>query len=102
MLRGLYSRHVREALETPTGFGSDAILLALVLSIFGALLMLGHQMSTPYHEQMQIDLSIWSLPKYTVLTLGRGFAAYFLSLTFTLAYGTYAAQNWASRWLASS
>jgi NitT/TauT family transport system permease protein len=93
MLRGLYSRHVREALETPTGFGSDVILLALVLSIFGALLMLGHQMSTPYHEQMQIDLSIWSLPKYTVLTLGRGFAAYFLSLTFTLAYGTYAAHN---------
>jgi NitT/TauT family transport system permease protein len=93
MLRGLYSRHVREALETPTGFGSDAILLALVLSIFGALLMLGHQMSTPYHEHLQIDLSFWSLPLYTVLTLGRGFAAYFLSLVFTLAYGTYAAHN---------
>jgi NitT/TauT family transport system permease protein len=92
MLRGLYSRHVREALETPTGFGSDAILLALVLSIFGALLMLGGHMATPYHE-VQIDLSFWSLPKYTVLTMARGFAAYFLSLVFTLAYGTYAAHN---------
>jgi NitT/TauT family transport system permease protein len=93
MLRGLYSRHVREALETPTGFGSDAILLALVLSIFGALLMLGHEMTTSYHEQVRIDLSFWALPKYTVLTLARGFAAYFLSLIFTLAYGTYAAHN---------
>jgi NitT/TauT family transport system permease protein len=93
MLRGLYSRHVREALGTPTGLGTDAILLALVLSIFGALLVLGQHMATPYNEQVRIDLSIWSLPKYTVLTLGRGFAAYFLSLAFTLAYGTYAAHN---------
>src|ERR1700722_1755783 len=93
MLRGLYTRHVREALRAPTGLGSDALLLALVLSIFGALLMVGQRMATPFHQQVIIDLSFWSLPKYTVLTLGRGFAAYFLSLAFTLFYGTYAAHN---------
>jgi len=73
--------------------GSEALLLAIVLSIFGALLMVGRQMATPFHQQVRIDLSFWSLPKYTILTLGRGFAAYFLSLAFTLAYGTYAAHN---------
>jgi NitT/TauT family transport system permease protein len=93
MLRSLYTRHVREALRTPTALGSEALLLALVLSIFGALLMVGRQMATPYHEQVQIDLSVWSLPKYTLLSLGRGFAAYFLSLAFTLVYGTYCAHH---------
>jgi NitT/TauT family transport system permease protein len=93
MLRGLYSRHVREALRSPTGLGSEALLLALVLSIFGALLMVGQRMATPFHQQVIIDLSFWSLPKYTLLSLGRGFAAYFLSLAFTLVYGTYAAHH---------
>jgi NitT/TauT family transport system permease protein len=93
MLRGLYTRHVREALRAPTGLGSEALLLALVLSIFGALLMVGRQMATPFHQQVIIDLSFWSLPKYTLLSLGRGFAAYFLSLAFTLFYGTYAAHH---------
>jgi NitT/TauT family transport system permease protein len=93
MLRGLYTRHVREALRTPTGLGSEALLLALVLSIFGALLMVGQQMATPFHQQVRINLSFWSLPKYTLLSLGRGFAAYFLSLAFTLIYGTYAAHH---------
>ena len=40
-----------------------------------------------------IDLSIWALPKYTILTLGRGILAYILSLAFTLIYGTIAAHN---------
>ena len=93
MLRGLYTRHVREALRTPAGLRADAILVAIFLSLFGALLLVARSMATPFHEQVTIDLSIWSLPKYTVLTLGRGFAAYFLSLAFTLVYGTIAAHN---------
>ena len=55
--------------------------------------MVGRQMATPFHQQVKIDLSFWSLPKYTLLSLGRGFAAYFLSLVFTLVYGTIAAHN---------
>jgi NitT/TauT family transport system permease protein len=93
MLRGLYTRHVREALRTPTGLRTDVLLVAIFLSLFGALLMVGRRMAAPYHEQVTIDLSIWSLPKYTLLSLGRGFAAYFLSLAFTLVYGTIAAHN---------
>jgi NitT/TauT family transport system permease protein len=33
------------------------------------------------------------LPKYTLLSLSRGLAAYALSLVFTLVYGTVAAYN---------
>ena len=55
--------------------------------------MVGRRMATPFHQQVIIDLSFWSLPKYTLLSLGRGFAAYFLSLAFTLFYGTYAAHH---------
>jgi len=92
-VRGLYTRHVREALRQPIALGSDLVLVLLFLSLFGALLMVGRQMATPFHQQVDIDLSFWSLPKYTLLSLGRGFAAYFLSLAFTLIYGTIAAHN---------
>ncbi|HXY37744.1 MAG TPA: ABC transporter permease subunit [Planctomycetaceae bacterium] len=92
-LRGLYSKHVRDALQKPAAFGADMLLVALFLAIFGALLMVGQRMTAPFTEQVQIDLSIAALPQYTLLSLGRGFAAYFLSLAFTLVYGTISAHN---------
>ncbi len=42
---------------------------------------------------MEIDLSPSALPLYTLLSLSRGFAAYLLSLAFTLTYGTIAAHG---------
>ena len=42
---------------------------------------------------VDIDLSLWALPRYTLLSLARGVAAYVLSLTFTLIYGTIAAHS---------
>ncbi len=90
---GLYSRHVRAALKRPMALWTDALLVAIFLSIFGALLLVGRQMAVPFSAKVEIDLSFWSLPKYAVLSLGRGFAAYFLSLAFTLVYGTIAAHH---------
>jgi NitT/TauT family transport system permease protein len=92
-LRGLYTKHVREALRAPTGLGYDALLVAILLSLFGTVLMVGVQAATPFHEKVAISLSFTALPKYALLSLGRGFAAYFLSLAFTLVYGTIAAHN---------
>jgi NitT/TauT family transport system permease protein len=92
-LRGLYTKHVREALRTPPGVGYDALLVAILLSLFGTLLMVGVQATHPFTEKVEIDLGFTSLPKYALLSLGRGFAAYFLSLGFTLVYGTIAAHN---------
>src|SRR5437764_13838845 len=71
----------------------DGLVLAVVIALFGGLVALGRQWSQPFNSNPQIDLSLSALPRYTLLTLSRGFAAYFLSLAFTLVYGSAAAHN---------
>ncbi len=70
--------------------------LAVFLFI-GALVFLlinaAHSITAPRRGQVVIDLSIHSLPKYVGWSLFRGFAAYCLSLVFTLVYGYIAAKN---------
>jgi NitT/TauT family transport system permease protein len=88
-----HTRRVREALRRPEAWGADSFFLVLIAAIAGGLANLGHQVGRPYQEKLNISLSLWSLPKYTSLSLGRGFAAYLLSLIFTLVYGTIAAHN---------
>jgi NitT/TauT family transport system permease protein len=88
-----HSRRVRDALKKPETWGADLFFLLLIGAVVGGLITLGRQVNAPFHEQLNINLSPWALPKYTMLSLGRGFAAYILSLTFTLVYGTIAAHN---------
>ncbi|HVY62437.1 MAG TPA: ABC transporter permease subunit, partial [Planctomycetota bacterium] len=71
----------------------DALVLGVVIALFGGLVALGRQWSRPFDSNPQIDLSLAALPRYSLLTLSRGFAAYFCSLAFTLAYGAAAAHN---------
>jgi NitT/TauT family transport system permease protein len=92
-LVGVPTRRVRDALKQPIALGPDLFLLLLVGAVIGGMVMLGQRMAAPSHEGTDIALSLWSLPKYTLLSLGRGFAAYGLSLLFTLVYGTIAAHN---------
>src|SRR5262245_31514545 len=87
------TRRVREALQKPQSLLVDAVVLLSVAALFGALLMFGKQFTSPYHATTVIDLSLRSLPQYTFFSLCRGFAAYGLSLLFTLFYGTMAAHN---------
>jgi NitT/TauT family transport system permease protein len=88
-----HTRRVREALAQPVALWADLILILLVGAGFGLLLLLGEQARAPYQEKVEIDLSLWALPQYALLSLGRGFAAYVLSLLFTLVYGSYAAHH---------
>src|SRR4029453_15366617 len=88
-----HSRRVRDALTRPESLVVDVLALAVVAALFGALVMFGKQVAAPYQERTVIDLSFGSLPKYTFFSLCRGFAAYLLSLAFTLTYGTAAAHN---------
>ncbi len=87
------TKKVRDALVAPAKVGVDFLLLGLVGGVLGLILLVGQEFSAPVREKVSIDLSIWALPRYTLLTLGRGFAAYVLSLTFTLIYGNVAAHN---------
>ncbi len=87
------TRRVREVLKAPASLGLDLLILVGVVAVVGALLAFGRQVGSVYQQKVQIDLSLRSLPKYTMFSLARGFAAYGLSLIFTLVYGTFAAHH---------
>lgn len=84
---------VREVLRRPAWVGIDLLLLAGVAAIVGGLMAMAREVGGPLRETVKIDLSYWALPRYTAMSLSRGFAAYVLSLLFTLVYGTIAAHN---------
>ncbi len=69
-----------------------AVFLFLGAIVF-LLVNAAHSITAPRRQQVVIDLSIHSLPKYMGWSLFRGFAAYCLSLIFTLVYGYIAAKN---------
>ncbi len=69
------------------------LVLVGIAGLIAAVTMMIGQASTPMNQPVEIDLSLWALPKYTMLSLMRGVAAYVLSLIFTLIYGTIAAHN---------
>jgi NitT/TauT family transport system permease protein len=84
---------VREALRAPAAVGIDLLLVLVVGAGIGALMAIGHEVSAPLQEKVNIDLSYSALPRYTAMSLSRGAAGYVLSLIFTLIYGTVAAHN---------
>jgi NitT/TauT family transport system permease protein len=71
----------------------DAVMLLFILAMFAGLIALGRQWTKPLGNEVEIHLSLGALPWYTLLTLSRGFAGYFLSLVFTLVYGSAAAHS---------
>lgn len=84
---------VRDALAQRTALWADGVVLGLLGAALGAMILIGQRFAAPHQDVVEIDLSLWSLPKYTVLSMTRGFAAYLLSLAFTWIYGTIAAHH---------
>ena len=75
-------------------FGAvDVLIIAAVGALLYGLIALGREWSEPLRSVAEIDLRPSALPAYTLYSLFRGFAAYFLSLGFTLVYGYVAAYN---------
>jgi NitT/TauT family transport system permease protein len=73
-----------------------AIDLALLVALGGAafgIVRMAQRWTGTYHPAVEIDLSFSALPRYTLLSLSRGLAAYALSLLFTLCYGYWAAKD---------
>ena len=87
------TRKVKDALKVPATVGLDLVILLVVLALAGAVISFGRQATGIYRQQVDISLSYWALPKYTLFSLSRGVAAYMISLVFTLIYGTVAAHN---------
>lgn len=88
-----HTQRVRQALARSSTLTADLLVLFAVGGVLGVALLLAEQAAAPLNEHVEISLSLWSLPGYSLLSLARGFVAYALSLAFTLAYGTIAAHN---------
>jgi NitT/TauT family transport system permease protein len=71
----------------------DLLLLGALGALIAGVVALAERWHAPIRTAVEIDLSPLALPGYTLLSLSRGFAAYLLSLTFTLVYGTVAAHS---------
>jgi NitT/TauT family transport system permease protein len=67
------------------------ILLALVSLLYVGIRVAIH--APAVIAGPSISLSFWALPWYTILSVGRMFIAYLLSLSFTLVYGYVAARS---------
>jgi NitT/TauT family transport system permease protein len=68
------------------------ILVAVVLGLF-SMIEMGHEWHHPFQSKIDIDLSPWYLPYYTMLSFLRGAVAYVLSFIFTLIYARWAAYD---------
>ncbi|HQQ77144.1 MAG TPA: ABC transporter permease subunit [Thermoanaerobaculia bacterium] len=71
----------------------DVLILIAVGALVAGIVALAQRWEAPIRPTVEIDLSPSALPGYTLLSLSRGFAAYLLSLVFTLVYGTIAAHG---------
>lgn len=71
----------------------DIILILLSLTLIWGLVQLVQQWTSAYKPITDINLSPWSLPKYTFLSMMRGLIGYLISLTFTIIYAFWAAKD---------
>jgi NitT/TauT family transport system permease protein len=75
------------------GIAIDVALIIVLGALVAGVVGLAQRWEAPMRQAVEIDLSPSALPLYTLLSLSRGFAAYLLSLAFTLVYGTVAAHS---------
>ncbi len=71
----------------------DLFVIFMGFTLLYGLVQLGRQWTGVHRPVVEINLSIWALPKYTFFSMMRGLAAYVLSLGFTLVYAFWAAKD---------
>jgi NitT/TauT family transport system permease protein len=87
------SSAARRLLRDPGSTLIDLLVVFGVVSLVGGLIAYGGQFTAAFHEKTEISLAWTALPLYTFFSLCRGFAAYAVSLAFTLVYATAAARS---------
>jgi len=84
----------QQAPEPPRrSFGADLLVLAAIIAGLCSLIAMGREWHHPFQSKVDIDLSPWMLPYYTMLSFLRGAVAYILSFFFTLFYARWAAYD---------
>ena len=74
----------------------DLAIMLLAATVIYGMVAIGLEWRSEFSPVTTIDLSVWALPYYTLLSAIRGTAAYVLSLIFTLVVGYAAAKSKAS------
>jgi NitT/TauT family transport system permease protein len=74
-------------------FGADLFVLAAIIAGLCSLIAMGREWHQPFQSKVEVDLSPWMLPYYTMLSFLRGAVAYILSFLFTLFYARWAAYD---------
>lgn len=74
-------------------FFMDLLVLLLLASFLYSLLIIARQWVAPLETKVEIDLSLWALPRYAFLSFLRGMIAYVISFIFTIVYGYIAARR---------
>ncbi len=72
---------------------ADALILGGIVALLLGLIAMGRQFHHPFQNKVDINLSPWMLPFYTMLSFMRGAVAYVLSFLFTLVYARWAAYD---------
>ena len=73
--------------------GADFLVLAAIVALMFSLIDMGHEWHHPFQSKVDINLSPWYLPYYTMLSFMRGAVAYAMSFVFTLFYARWAAYD---------
>ena len=68
------------------------VLAAIIIGLF-SMIEMGREWHHPFQSKVDINLSPWYLPYYTMLSFLRGAVAYVLSFLFTLWYARWAAYD---------
>lgn len=72
---------------------ADILIIISIFAVLYGVIHFGENFKAEFKPLAEIDLSPSALPEYTFFSLVRGFAAYGISLIFTLVYGYIAAYN---------
>lgn len=72
---------------------ADILIVISIFAVLYGVIHFGTNFKAEFKPLAEIDLSPSALPEYTFFSLIRGFAAYAISLLFTLIYGYIAAYN---------
>ena len=82
-----------ETAAAPRSFLADLLVLAALMAGLFSLIEMGREWHHPFQSKVEINLSPWYLPYYTMLSFLRGAVAYVLSFFFTLFYARWAAYD---------
>lgn len=71
----------------------DGILIVFAVGLLIGFYSYFSRFSQPLQAHVDIDLSLFALPKYTFFSMSRGLLGYVLSLIFSLCWGFWAAKD---------